>query len=213
MTWEDRKIEEVKTLGVNIGKPYKSGFTMGRWQTFHIGHMKLINIGLSLCDVFVVFIGSSQASATVRNPFSTQLRRKIIARCYEREISEGKLKLVDLPDLTHETDITKEWEEYLINRIKNEFDGEMAQLMVCGVGVFENEDRRTWFSKEVLDHLDFHLVARDVYPISATRLRELLVNNDFTEWSKHTSPLIWRYFDELRDNLLRIPAYMTLLRR
>jgi len=38
---------------------FNYGLIVGRFQHIHIGHEKLINIGLKLCDKLLVFIGSA----------------------------------------------------------------------------------------------------------------------------------------------------------
>ena len=40
-------------------KPYDVGLICGRFQTYHIGHESLINMGTQLCDRILILIGSS----------------------------------------------------------------------------------------------------------------------------------------------------------
>ena len=51
-------------------KKYKTGLVLGRFQTFHKGHEYIINKALEICDKVLVFIGSSDKSGTIENPFS-----------------------------------------------------------------------------------------------------------------------------------------------
>ena len=59
-------------------KPYDVGLICGRFQTYHIGHESLINMGTQLCDRILILIGSSQECGTERNPLN------IIFRLYQR---------------------------------------------------------------------------------------------------------------------------------
>ena len=59
-------------------KKYKTGLVLGRFQTFHNGHEYIINKALEICDKVLVFIGSSDKFGTIENPFSYELRKKLI---------------------------------------------------------------------------------------------------------------------------------------
>jgi bifunctional NMN adenylyltransferase/nudix hydrolase len=63
-------------------KPYDVGLVCGRFQTFHLGHEKLIETGLKLCDRLLIFIGSSQECGTERNPLNINTRTKMIKAIY-----------------------------------------------------------------------------------------------------------------------------------
>ncbi len=71
-------------------KKYKTGLVLGRFQTFHKGHEYIINKALEICDKVLVFIGSSDKSGTIENPFSYELREKIIKKIYKDEIVENR---------------------------------------------------------------------------------------------------------------------------
>ena len=67
-------------------KKYKTGLVLGRFQTFHKGHEYIINKALEICSKVLVFIGSSDKDGTQENPFSYELRKKLIKKIYENEI-------------------------------------------------------------------------------------------------------------------------------
>ena len=54
-------------------KPYDVGLIVGRFQTLHKGHEKLIETGLMLCDRLLILIGSSQECGTERNPLNINI--------------------------------------------------------------------------------------------------------------------------------------------
>jgi len=92
-------------------KKYKTGLVLGRFQTFHKGHEYIINKALEICDKVLVFIGSSDKSGTIENPFSYELREKLIKKIYKNEIVENKLVISPLADLGA-GNVTK-WGDYL----------------------------------------------------------------------------------------------------
>lgn len=40
-------------------KVFNTGIIVGRFQHIHNGHEKIINIGRSLCDTLLIFVGSA----------------------------------------------------------------------------------------------------------------------------------------------------------
>ncbi|MCS7094795.1 MAG: nicotinamide-nucleotide adenylyltransferase [Thaumarchaeota archaeon] len=56
----------------------KRGLLIGRFQPFHVGHMKAVEQVLSEYDEVVVAIGSSQYSFTPENPFTAGERVEMI---------------------------------------------------------------------------------------------------------------------------------------
>lgn len=48
-------------------KPYDTGLVVGRFQTFHIGHQRLIETALTLCDRVLILVGYAQECGTERN--------------------------------------------------------------------------------------------------------------------------------------------------
>lgn len=86
-------------------RPYDSGLLVGRFQTFHKGHQKLIETGLMLCDRLLVFVGSAQEFGTERNPLNVETRIEMIKNVF----STDRVMIYALPDLTNGDDIRPEW--------------------------------------------------------------------------------------------------------
>ena len=77
-------------------KTFKLGFIVGRFQLFHKGHEALVNFGKALCDKFVVIVGSTNESRTVKNPFTFENGKATIKtttagelRMYAKSALEG----------------------------------------------------------------------------------------------------------------------------
>ena len=87
-----------------MNKPYDSGLIVGRFQTFHKGHQRLVETGLTLCDRLLILVGSAQECGTVRNPLNIQTRIDMIRTVYDTD----RIMIYGLSDMTDENDIRPE---------------------------------------------------------------------------------------------------------
>lgn len=72
------------------------GLVIGRFQPFHLGHLKMAESAAKKCDFLTIGIGSSNISGTLENPFSADERKKMIKASFKPEIPY-EIKLI--PDL------------------------------------------------------------------------------------------------------------------
>lgn len=56
----------------------KCGILVGRFQPFHLGHLKAVKFALSKVDILWIIIGSAQKSHEPRNPFTAGERLAMI---------------------------------------------------------------------------------------------------------------------------------------
>jgi nicotinamide-nucleotide adenylyltransferase len=78
----------------------KTALFVGRFQPFHMGHLKVIKWILKKYDKIVIVIGSSQEVITEKNPFTFNERKKMIKKTLENEKIEGrKYKIIGVPDV------------------------------------------------------------------------------------------------------------------
>lgn len=63
-------------------RPYDTGLIVGRFQTFHKGHQRLIETGLMLCDRLLLLVGSAQECGTERNPLNIRTRIDMVRTVY-----------------------------------------------------------------------------------------------------------------------------------
>jgi len=73
------------------------GLIIGRFQPFHLGHLRLIEFAAKEVDSLIIGIGSSQESGTKENPFSAAERRRMI----ENSLAGIKFKIFDIPDINN----------------------------------------------------------------------------------------------------------------
>lgn len=168
-----------------MSKPYKLGILVGRFQTFHKGHQAMIDKALELCERVGVFIGSSQESGTNKNPFTYEQRSGIIRKVYG-----DRVNVFPLPDIG--VGNNTKWGDYVLQNIVARF-GEKPDLLITG----KEERRIDWFdSVNGLSIAELHVPK--TIDISATRMREMLVEDRFDDWKQYCDERLWDGFQEMR---------------
>jgi len=153
-------------------KKFKLGFIVGRFQFVHKGHEQLINLGLDLCEKFVVVLGSSNESRTERCPFTFDERKEMLEKIY------GKDRLIIVPIFDIGIGYVPEWGKYVMNTIKF-YCGEYPDFCIRGI----EENRSNWINKDVFD-LNEMIISRNMIKISATNVRRYLSLLEFTDDDK-----------------------------
>lgn len=181
-----------------MDKKFELGLVLGRFQTMHNGHRQIIDISRQLCKKTLILIGSAGEQGTLRNPFKLETRKKVISKIYNSDdvIIDG------LNDLTNENDISFEWGRYILDSVEKMY-GITPDLMVYG----KDESRKGWFSEEDSKKFSEIIIARDKLQISATTLREYLVQDDKEKWKKYVPVEIWDMYEELREELMLLDCY------
>ncbi len=170
-------------------KPYKLGITVGRFQTFHKGHQVMINKAIELCDKVGVFIGSSQESGTNKNPFTYEMRESILKKVYGDRIS-----IYPLPDIG--VGNNSKWGDYVLDNVVNRF-GESPDLLISG----KEERRIDWFDS-VKGLSISELYIPKTIDISASKMRELFIRNEFDAWKEFCDERLWSSFSVMRKIVL-----------
>lgn len=170
-------------------KPYRLGILVGRFQTLHSGHTDMINRAIELCDKVGIFVGSSNESGTSKNPFSYETREDMLKTVFGNEVF-----VFPLPDIGVGNNST--WGDYVLKNVVDRF-GEMPDLLVSG-----KEARRvSWF-----DSVDGASIAELYIPktieISATEMRDFLINDDCESWKKYTDSKLWGKYEKMRQEVL-----------
>lgn len=181
-------------------KPYDVGLVVGRFNHFHKGHEFLVETGLKICDRVLVLVGSSQEQGTLRNPFSVSTRIEMI-----KEVYGDKVIVRDLPDMTHEEDITPEWGRYVLDHVKYHIY-KKPEIMIYG----NDEARSKWFDTEDICDITEIIINRSKINISATKMREYLVQGDIDNWLKFANSKLHKHYGRLRDELLATKPYAEI---
>ncbi len=183
-------------------KKYELGLICGRFTHIHKGHQLIINKSIELCKKTLIFVGSSQESKTLRNPFSADLRVELIKKVY----NTPEVEIEKLEDMTNEFDVTDKWGQYVIDKTI-EYEGRFADLIVSG----NDEIRKDWFSEEQMKGVDEILIDRNEINISATELRGYILLNDKESWSKFVPEQIIEDFEKIRNELIEVQIYKKIL--
>ena len=83
---------------------------VGRMQPIHKGHQQLIDLGLELCEKFVILLGSSNESRTKSNPLTFTERYELIKKIYG-----NKVEVYPIMDIG--IGFVPEWGNYIMNTI------------------------------------------------------------------------------------------------
>ena len=180
-------------------KPYDVGLICGRFQTFHKGHEKLIETGMLLCDRLLILIGSAQECGTERNPLNINTRTKMLKMVYGDNPS---IMIYALPDLSNENDIRPEWGRYLLQNA-DRYIFKNPDVMIYG----NDESRSAWFDKADLKNTTEVIINRNELPISATMLRQYMVEDNRKAWMELVNPKLHKMYDEIRSELMTVDFY------
>lgn len=183
-------------------RAYDTGLLVGRFQTFHKGHQKLVETGLLLCDRLLVLVGSAQECGTERNPLNIETRIQMIKAVYP---NDSRVMIYALSDLSNENDIRPEWGRYVLENV-DRYIYKPPELMIYG----NDESRSRWFDTEDIKDTSEFIVNRGALPISATMLRELMVKDNRREWMKWVDPKLHKMYDRLRNELMSVPFYQEM---
>lgn len=175
-------------------KPYDTGLIVGRFQTLHIGHQSLIDTGIKLCDRVLVLVGSAQECGTERNPLNINTRTKML-----KEVYGDQIMIYAIADMTNEDDIRPEWGRFLLENV-DRYIYKAPDLMIYG----NDEARSRWFDPEDIRDTSEFIVNRGRIPISATDLRNMMINDERKEWMKWVDPKLHKMYDELRNELMTV---------
>lgn len=77
---------------------------VGRWQPFHLGHLRLLRSAFRLGKNVTVVIGSSNEKRTTRNPLTVKERTEMIRRVLSSEgAKRGSYAIVPIRDFGNDT--------------------------------------------------------------------------------------------------------------
>lgn len=172
---------------------FKSGLVVGRFQHIHVGHEKLINIGLNICDKLLVFITVSDKGENEKNPYTYEYRKSLLEIIYKEEVESGKLIIYPMNDLTV---LDTSWGEEVLNEAKNIL-GDYPNCIIYG----KDKNILNCFPKEMVESLTEVIVDRNSLEISATEMRKYLLENNKQEWQKYANPKIYNKYNELKNKL------------
>lgn len=189
---------------MNTNMAFEFAFVCGRYNHAHLGHKLLIDKALQISSRVYVAVGSAQEKETLRNPFSVNTRIKVIKNMYP-DMSEKRLIVDGINDLSNEFNKTTSWGTYLKEHIINKF-ARFPDLILYG----SEGDRSKWFKEEDMEDTFDLIVPRKSIPISATKMRGFLVIDDEESWQQNVPETIYNMYSELRQELMSAPVYKQI---
>jgi len=141
----------------------KTVLFVGRFQPFHIGHLKDIKWILKKYDKIVIVIGSSQESNTEKNPFTLEQRKKMIVNTLNSEgIKRGVYKIIEIPDVYDD----ESWVKSILEKVK-----------------FDIVFTRNPWTKRCFDVFKIPVKEHPLFgTMSGTKIREMMKNRK--QWEK-----------------------------
>lgn len=178
----------------------KVGVILARFQPIHNGHIELIKYALHGNEVVHIFIGSAD-KFNVRNPIPIHERRRLVTASIKEVFTDEEMDRIfihELPDLDSESNNSIEWGFYLYSHIVHEI--KQAEFSLYYSDGYELVS--SWFPGFMFkDFISLVLMARNscVHGVSATLIREAIINDDIEFLRKNVSDIVF----EARDSIKR----------
>ena len=161
----------------------KTGVILARFQPIHNGHLQLIQKAVEENDKVLVIIGSID-KLNARNPIPWTIRKEMVEEAIgDTFLVQGHkecITVVELPDLSDESDNSHDWGFYLYSYI-------VSQTHEPNFTIYYSDGFEiitSWFPGFLLrNNVSLSLLARNTCEdgISATEVRELILNGRLPE--------------------------------
>lgn len=157
----------------------KTGIILARFQPIHNGHLQLISKAVQENDQVLVIIGSID-KLNARNPIPWTIRKEMveeaIADTFLVQGNKEKITVVELPDLSDESDNSHDWGFYLYSFIVTQTNNPVFTIYYSdGFEIITS-----WFPGFLLrNNVSLSLLARNTCEegISATEVREMILTD------------------------------------
>ena len=171
-------------------RKFNCGVIVGRFSPIHIGHENLINIALKDCKKVVVIVTSNN-NIDNENPYSIDYRLYLINKIYKKQIEEKKLILTSLTS-SKKIDIT--YGDIVLDIVK-----EVAKTNADYIIYGSDKNIEKCFSREKIQTLYCKVVDRSLIPISATKIRKLLKEDNIDMLKKCLNESILEEYEKLKN--------------
>ena len=179
----------------------RTGVILARFQPIHNGHLALIEKACEDNDEVYVYIGSAD-KFNQRNPLPIGLREQLVCTAIEpiKKKTGKRIYVVDLDDLTDESDNSHDWGFYLYSRIVTTTNNPCFTIYYSdGFEIIT-----TWFPGFILrNNVSLVLLARNsiVEGISATKVRQLIVEEKDEELQKYVPTCVFENRKTIKQHI------------
>ena len=172
----------------------KVGLICGRFQPIHRGHVELIKTALKECDTLIIAVGSAQEYGTKKNPFDFKTRKELILRALWGVYNKNII-IIGVNDRENIVDDSG-WGRYLISQVIDQ-TGLIPTINFTG----KEEVRSHWFDDVPITQQE---VDRNILPISATEVRQAILDDDYEKFVELTPPGLWLKYNKIQDKLKEV---------
>lgn len=170
---------------------YDIAVVIGRWQPYHLAHHELVTHALSLSKKVLILLGSAKTSPDIRNPFSPELREKMIRGSFPPDV-QHRLEFYGLWDfpynetvwITQVQNIVKNAKENLIDLPENKdsmHNIELGKIKTALVGHFK--DNTSYYLKHfpqwTFESFNKVSLSGKKY-LSASDIRDIYLKGDYS---------------------------------
>jgi len=154
----------------------KRALFIGRFQPFHLGHLKDIKEYINEVDEIIIVIGSSQYSHSEDNPFSVEERMRMIEDCL---IAEGihNYALYPVPDIHN----NEKWVEH-VQSLVPKFD-----FVITG-----NKLVARLFKEKNIEVKNI----KHIKEINSTKIRDAMLNGK--DWKSFVPKQVAQYLEKIQ---------------
>lgn len=163
----------------DIQYKYRHGIAVMRAQPFHIGHARIIDEMLALCEAVTIVLGSIQEQGTARNPLNYTTRKKMIQNVYRSHPRYERLRVVGVFDINN----PGEWADYVLEFVKeNLTDRAEPDVYFAGSNYDAHWFKQAGLAIEYVDRTD------EGFPfVSGTMIRDMIKFGD-KRWKNFVHP-------------------------
>ncbi len=172
-----KKISNAVSMETKNNECTKYGLFIGRFQPFHLGHLKDVKKALKTVDFLIIIIGSSQHKREERNPLSAAERKKIIMHALNAEkIPKTKYSIFTVNDfgnhylwINNLLKTCKNVMDICNSRVKKVKSTKNNTLIFCGT------EASGHFTAKLLSKKGYNIVKLKLLRgISGTKIRKLI---------------------------------------
>lgn len=179
----------------------KIGVILARLQPIHNGHLALIEKACQENDEVYVFVGSAD-KFNARNPLPISLRLQLANDAVKdlKDMYTAKISIIALDDLTDESDNSHDWGFYLYSKVVSITNS--SNFTIYYSDGFEIIT--TWFPSFILrNNVSLCLLARNatVDGISATKIREMIIQENFDELKKYVPECVYKMSNTIKNHI------------
>lgn len=201
---------KLETQGVLQMNKYQLAVVIGRFQPFHVIHLQLIERALGLGEIVMVILGSAMKAPNVKNPFSTEMRERMIRACFS-DADNARLIFRSIRDqpynennwISEIQNVVRDQQEGILDASGVEYDPVrhnilLGQVRTALVGHYK--DSSSYYLR-VFPQWTFEEIATDrklSNELSATDIRSMLFTGD-DAWKKLVPNAVVKIVTEFKE--------------